>query len=399
MTASSQAALGDRSLFPDLGDTIYLNHAAVSPPASPVRQAVLAMLDTYSRDGAAAVTHAVAQRQALKEGLGRLLGASAAELALVPSTTWGVTSIARGLSWKRGERVVLFEGEFPANVTPWQQAAQDYGLEVCFVRASTFAQDEAAGLRELDRALSKGARLCAVSFVQFRDGLRMPLRAIADRVHAAGGELFVDAIQGIGIVPLDVRAADVDYLACGAHKWLLALEGAGFLYVREGLAPALSPRLAGWLSHEQALDFLVRGTRSLRYDAPLRRDPGVFEVGSANALGFAALGASVALLEGLGIAAILQHVQAFHDALEPPLTALGLRSLRPPTPQQRSGTLSFELPDGQSVAPLAEKLRELGVACATPDGALRFSPHYTCSISQVPRVVQCVERALSLAGR
>ncbi|MBK6579061.1 MAG: aminotransferase class V-fold PLP-dependent enzyme [Sandaracinaceae bacterium] len=180
----------------------------------------------------------------------------------MPNTTAGVITVAQSIAWQPGDRVVLFRGEFPANTTPWQQVAKQHGLELVWLDLADFDASDDQGLTALDSALARGVRLVAVSAVQFRSGLRMPLEAMAQRCHARGAELFVDAIQGLGASPLHV-CMGFDYLASGGHKWLLAAEGAGLLYVRRERMAALTPHLAGWLGHEHAVDFLTRGSGHL----------------------------------------------------------------------------------------------------------------------------------------
>ncbi|MFW5921489.1 MAG: aminotransferase class V-fold PLP-dependent enzyme, partial [Polyangiales bacterium] len=315
-----RARLGDRSLFPDLEPEAYLSHAAISPASIAVREAVTAVLDDYAtKGGTRGFGRWMAQRQRLRATLAELVGADARDIGFVPNTTQGVIDIALCLPWKHGDRVVLFEGEFPANVTPWQRAAELFGLELVFVPLSPFERSHDEGLEQLEAELSRGARLAATSFVQFQTGLRMPVERMAERCHAHGAELFVDAIQGLGAVPLDAGAAGIDYLACGGHKWLMGLEGAGFLYVAPERVRALRPHVAGWLAHEDAFAFLFQGPGHLRYDRPIRRDAGIFEPGAQNVAGYAGLEAAVDLITGLGVERVVEHVSAYLDALEPAL--------------------------------------------------------------------------------
>lgn len=389
--------LGDRTLFPALRPVAYLNHAGVSPPSSAVRDAVTGLLDAYAGTGAGGVAAAVALRARLRERCARLLGVDASEIALTGGATHGVQAIALSLPWRDGDRIVLLAGEFPANVTPWQRAADRFGLEIELVPVSAFEAGDDEGMAALEAALRRGARLVATSAVQFRSGLRMPLRAMADACARSGAELFVDAIQALGVVPLDARALGVDYLATGAHKWLMGLEGAGFLYVRADRRPALRPALAGWLSHEDAVSFLTDGPGHLRYDRPLRRDAAVFEGGSSAALSQAALDASLGLLLDLGVAAIHEHVIRYLDRLEAALLARGFRSLRAPEPARRSGILSGLPPPGRSAPALRDALARAGVAVAIPDGAVRFAPHWPNDADrELPAVVAAIDAALAV---
>jgi cysteine desulfurase/selenocysteine lyase len=233
--------LGSREgWFDALRPFAYLNHAAVAPHAGPVRAAVLACMDAYAAEGIGGFGATLARRQALRARLAALLGADGDELAFVPNTTAGVITVAQSIAWTPGDRVVLFRGEFPANTTPWQLVAKQHGLELVWLDLADFDESDDQGLAALDSALARGVRLVAVSAVQFRSGLRMPLEAMAQRCRSRGAELFVDAIQGLGASPLHVDMG-FDYLASGGHKWLLGAEGAGLLYVRRERMAGLTP--------------------------------------------------------------------------------------------------------------------------------------------------------------
>jgi selenocysteine lyase/cysteine desulfurase len=237
--------------------------------------------------------------------------------------------------------------------------------------------------------------LVAISAVQFQTGLRMPAVAISELCHAHGAELFVDAIQACGASPIDVEVQGIDYLVTGGHKWLLGFEGAGFLYVRTGAAKKLLPLTASWLSHEEPLGFLFGGAGLLRYDRPLRARADVFETGSSSLLGLAALGATVPRLCELGPGRICEHVNHYIDALETGLIARGFRSLRSADPERRSTLFCVQPPPNVMLPELQRKLLMRGVAVGTPDGNLRFSPHFANALSEVPHVLGAVDEALS----
>lgn len=393
------AHLGDRSLFPQLRYSAYCNHAGVSPVSTPVAAAVGRALADFGREGLGAVFPWLDQREQLRARMTRLLGAREGEIAFTSSTTRGISDIALSLPWKDGERVLLFEGEFPTNVTPWQCAARAFKLELVWLPARAFdvgqQSDQAAdGLERLEAELKRGLRLVAISAVQFQSGLRMPLREMGALCRRYGAELFVDAIQGLGIVPIDVEEMQIDYASSGAHKWLMGTEGTAVLYVRRERAAALVPRVAGWLSHEDADDFLRLGAGHLRYDRALRRDARLFEGSSQSVLGLAALDASVELLLALGVQRIFEHVQAYHDRLEPELVRRGFQSLRSPHAERRSGTASFLAPAQLDPVSLQRALVDAGIACGLPDGVLRFSPHWPNHLREIDDITRAVDAAL-----
>jgi len=388
-------ALGDKSLYPDLQAKAYLAYAATAPVSRLVKAAVNRVLDGFAERGNVAFFEWAEQREKLRTELARLIGARAADVALISGTTRGISDLALCIPWRRGDRVVLFDREFPANITPWQRAAEHFGLELSMVPMARAVLDEESFLEPFERLLERGARLVAVSAVQFQTGLRMPLEAIARLCERYGAELCVDAIQACGVVPLDVERLGVDYLVGGGHKWLLGPDGVGYLYAKPKRARALVPRTAGWLSHENAVSFLSAGPGELRYDRPLRSDIQVLEGSSWSTMGFAALGAAIEPILALGGPEAILQANRYLDALEPAIVARGFQSQRAREPERRSAILSFEPPAGISAADLVVQLRQRGVYASMPDGLLRLAPHFPNSLSETETVVTALDEALT----
>ncbi len=393
MSAHTSPRLGDRSLFPTLSWSVYCNHASVSPASAPVQAAVQTHVAAFAERGLGAFPEWAPRQDALRARLAQLIGARPEDVAFVANTTAGVVSIALCLPWRPRDRVIVFDGEFPTNVTPWQQAARLFDLDLTMLSLDGFGDGTGDGLARLETALRGGARLVAVSAVQFQSGLAMPLAEITRLAHAHGAEVFVDAIQAVGSLPLDVSALDVDYLAAGAHKWLMGLMGAGLLYVAPGCAARLEPRVAGWLSHEDPLRFLFEGPGALTYDRPLRRRADLVESGVAGTTALAALDASTALIAALGVETIAAHVQRYHDRLEPVLVHAGFRSLRATDPAARSAILSVAPPKGRSHAAIADALAKQGVSVACPDGLVRFSPHWPNALEEIDAIAAAIRSA------
>lgn len=357
--------------------------------------AVSECLETYARLGVQGAISRLSHKDEVRERAARLLGCEARQVAFVQSTSAGVTTIARSIPFSVGERVVVFEGEFPANVTPWKLLCEERALSLVTLPIAPFMRSSDEGLALLRAELARGVRLVAVSAVQFQTGLRMPLAAMAALCHAHGAELFVDAIQALGAVPLDVRACDVDYLTAGGHKFLLGLEGAGLLYIGDAALARLSLGLSGWTGHEDAFRFLTEGPGELRYDRPIVRRASFVEQGALSVVGIAALGASLDILLALGVDAIFEHVSGYLDQLEPALRALGCQSVRAPDRARQSASLCVRLPNGKSLSEVARTLlQQHGVASSTPDGYLRFAPHFSNGRAEIPHVVEALHSAL-----
>lgn len=388
-----RARLGDRTLFPRLKAKAYLNHGAISPPSLAVQAAMVAASDRFASDGVGAFQHFMEAREVLRNELAALIGAGPDEIAFVPNTSSGVLAVALCLPWEAGDTVVCLRGEFPTNVTPWQRAAELHGAQVTFHDADDFRADPGRALERLEELLSQGVRVMAVSGVQFQTGFRMPLASIAQICVRHGTQLFVDGIQACGIVPIDVAREGIDFMSVGSHKWLMGPEGCGFVYVRRRLQSSLRPVLASWLSHEEPLKFLFEGAGHLRYDRPIRTGVDFLEYGAQNTMGQMGLQASLRLITGLGVGTILAHVDAYLEPLEAGLVARGFHSLRDSGPAGRSGILSLKPPEDVSPTAVSAQLNRRGVACTSPDGLLRFAPHWPNDSGEVSCVLSAVDDA------
>ncbi len=389
-----EAKLGDRKLFPTLAGTAYLAHAAISPLSAPVCERIAEVVRDYAEGGMTGFMRWAPQLQKVRQDLASLIHADPSEVAFVSNTTQGVIDIAFGLPWRKGDRIVLFDGEFPANITPWQQAAEQFQLELIWLSLEPFHRSAEEGLEQLRRALDRGVRVVAVSAVQYKTGLRMPLAEMAALCLRYGAEIFVDAIQALGATPVDVSWG-IDYVSSGSHKHLMGPEGSGFLYVADRCAAALKPRLAGWLGHEDPIAFLRGDEPMLRYDKPFTRGARSLEIGTTNVIGLAGLGASLEMLNELGVPEIHAHVQRYLDRLEDGLVQRGFKSRRADAPGLRSTLLGVEVPEDVRLSKLQAALRDRGVACNTPDGLIRFAPHWPNSIDEVPLVLDGIDDSLA----
>lgn len=357
-----------------------------------------AFLSDVGRMGVGAFPIWAAQRERLRASLAQLMGADARDIALTSGCTKGITDLALALPLKKGETILTYQGEFPANVSPWQLVAEQKGAHVEFLQLpdpkSENCRERIITDLEIRLSTPENPRWFSVSGVQFQTGLRMPLPELVEVCKRHNTRIFVDGIQGAGAVPWSLRDLGVDAFFSGAHKWLLGLEGVGFGYFSPELMKELRPLTAGWLSYPEAEHFLFRGEGHLRYDRALRTTPQVFEGSTASAIGFAALEAGVDTLLHLGTGVVYEHIQKFHDRIEPRLEELGFSSLRASDPELRSGILSFRPPARVSVPDLSAALRARGVTISIPDGLVRLAPHFSNSLGEVELVVDAFRGAL-----
>lgn len=227
-----------RAGFPITERYAFLSHAAVSPLHQHVQAAVQSYLDHATREPFLAVfPQVMAQFAELKQRLARLINArSPDEIVLMPNTAAGINTAAVSLPLHPGDNVLVLDGDYPANIYPWQQLAYRGVL--------TKVVPQHQGGLDLDllvRRIDHRTRVIALSSAMFATGFRNDLATVGQLCRERGIYFVVDAIQTLGAFPLDVQECHIDMLACGSQKWLLSTPGSGFLYVRRELIRDLVP--------------------------------------------------------------------------------------------------------------------------------------------------------------
>jgi cysteine desulfurase/selenocysteine lyase len=223
--------------FPSTGHLTYLNHAAVSPLCRRAAEAMEWLAQDALNYGSLHYPQWLETYDGLRRSAARLVNGTRDEIALVKNTSEGIATIAMGLDWRPGDKIVAFKEEFPANQYPWRRL-EAKGVSIEWLSATD-------PLDRIDEA-AKGARLLAISFVQFLTGFRADLVAIGQICHRRGVIFVVDAIQGLGAFPVDVQAAHIDALAADGHKWLVGPEGCGILFISKRLQEMVEPMEFGW---------------------------------------------------------------------------------------------------------------------------------------------------------
>ncbi len=368
--------------FGALGDAIYLNSASVGPMPERTRRAV----ERFNRMRAAPYLLPDPDLFAIfaesRRLVARLVNASPDEIALATNTSYGLNVAAHALPFESGDVVVVSDREFPANVYPWLHL-RERGIEVELAPVTAQGWPDEAHL--LERAADPRVRAIAVSLVQFSNGYAVDLAALSAATRASGTWLIVDAIQGIGQVPVDLAATPVDMLSCGGQKWLLAPWGSGFTYVRRELIALLEPPLPGWMAFEGTDDFSRLTDYGTRYRADARR----FEMITLPYQDFAGFNESLGLVLEAGVARIAEHARACH---EPVLEWAARGAARITSPQGKHGSaiLCVAPPDP---ARTHAALKAAGVHCSLREGSIRLSPHLFNTVAQMERVAEVLASA------
>ncbi|MGH8035456.1 MAG: aminotransferase class V-fold PLP-dependent enzyme, partial [Lysobacterales bacterium] len=283
--------------FPCKQAGYYFNHAAISPWPAATAAAVAKFAAENARQGPAAYSEWLKRERRLRKQLATLVGAASdQDIALVKNTTEAISVVAWGLDWRAGDNLVLPEGEFPSNRLPWL-AQRERGVEIREVDIRGAENAEQALISAMDR----NTRLLAVSSVQWRDGFRLDLEQLGAACKARGALFFVDAIQQLGALQIDVSACHINFLAADAHKWLLGPEGIAIFYSDAESRPLVRLRQLGWHMFENPWSF---DPGEETPTASARR----FEAGSPNTLGQVALSASLDVLFETGLEKVEQQV-------------------------------------------------------------------------------------------
>lgn len=384
------AALAElRAAFPVAEFWIYFNHAAVAPVALPVERAVAEFLAQARRDGSAGFAGWLARREQARRSAAALLGARPDEVAFTTSTSQGLINVAEGLALEPGDEIVLLEDDFPSNQIPWWRQARRGARLVPVPRDADGRVTPGALLARV----GPRTRVVAVSWVAFDRGQRLDLAALgaglAERnaqAAAAGGRralLCVDAIQGLGAFPLDVRACGIDFLSADSHKWLLGLEGVGLFFCRaERLAELDSPLTSWWSMAEPFAPF--------RPGAPLQPDARRFEYACLPTAALFGVEAALRLLLDAGQPAVERQVLELTDRLAAGLAGRGWELLSPRAlPGDRSGIVTARPPDGDARAAV-ERLLARRVQAVERGGGVRFSPHAWNTAAEVDRALEAL---------
>jgi cysteine desulfurase / selenocysteine lyase len=364
-----------RSHMPVARRWAYFDHAAVSPLTGDARQALARFADDATENGAAFYPAWTKQIEDLRHRAAAMIGADLGEIALVANTTAGINLVAEGFPWQPGDNVVTRADEFPANQYPWIRLAEQ-GVETRRI--------ETGGCRlDIDRLLDAcddRTRIITISWVSYSHGWRHDLAQLAEVAHRKSALLFVDAVQGLGVFPIDVKQSGIDFLSADGHKWMLSPEGAGLFYARREHLDLLRPRNVGWNSVKGAHDFN-------RIDYDIRDTAERYEGGSLNAAGFIALGASLELLSRFPAQARARRVLELTDLACKRLQDLGAVIISDrSSDQHKSGILLFELP-GRDPQAIRRECVEKGVILGCRAGRLRISPHVYNDESDIDRLI------------
>jgi len=361
--AGAQPLAHYRAEFPIFRDTIYLNTCSLGALGNRTRRRMEQFLDLWQARGASAWYDvwwtALGE---LRARYARTIAAGPDEVALAPSISVAISTVAEALDYRARPRVVVTSLDFPTVAYQWL-AKRARGVELVVVESPDRIS---VPVEAIARAVDERTALVATSHVYFTSGAIQDIRAVAAAAHAKGALCLIDAYQSVGQVPVDAAASGVDFLTAGGLKWLLGGPGVVFLYVRAELARRLTPAIAGWFGHRNQFAF---DARSLELHEDARR----FELGTPSVAAVYAQLGGLDYIDEIGIPAIRRVIAALTEDLIDKARARGFRPHVASRPDERSAIVMLPATDP---AAAVRHLAAGGIIGDARPGHVRLSPFF-----------------------
>ncbi|HXG63934.1 MAG TPA: aminotransferase class V-fold PLP-dependent enzyme [Blastocatellia bacterium] len=367
-----------RALFPVTQRYAYLNHSAVCPISTRVRDAMTGLLRDVTENGSANYADWCQTYERVRAAAARLVNAQAHEIAFMRNTSEGISAVANGIEWRAGDAVVTCNVEFPSNIYPWMRLCQERGIRMKMAEE----RDGRIDLDELLALVDERTRVVTISWVQFASGFRADLARIGRFCRERGILFFVDAIQGLGGLKLDVERDYVDAFAADAHKYLLGPEGVALMYISDRVLEQIRPTVVGWTSVKDYANHLD-------YDLTYRDGALRFEYGTLNTVGIYGLGAALDLFLEIGPEKIASYLLGLTDYLAERLAAKGYKVVSSRRQGEASAVVTCEH-ERHSPAELYRLLQAKNIITAPRARRLRISPHFYNTREEIDALIEAL---------
>ncbi len=354
MNSTDDDPLGVRRDFPVVEESIYLDSAYIAPSPLQAVEAAQAFLAAKATDPVS-LGLMLEETDAVRRGFARLIGAKEAEIGVLYATSEGENIVARALNLGGGDNVVIDDLHYETTYVLYRHLAEERGLELRIVPS----QAGVASVEAFAAQVDERTRLVSVAWVSHQNGYQHDLAALADLAHAHGAYLYADAIQGIGMLALDVNSVGIDFLTTGTYKWLLGSYGVAPFYVREDLLDMVALDRYGALHIAQELG----GHRFELYQDARKYGYATMAFGAVYQLR-----AALDYLQQVGVPRIERHTVGLAHRLHQGLTAQGFEVWTPPA--NRSAIVTFE--HGRDLALVRRSLDQAGIKLSFKDQGVKL---------------------------
>lgn len=368
-----------REQFAILSTHNYLNSAAISPIPQKAIDAVTFQLQDVANFASLHFPDWIETKGRARSQIARMLNVKEENVAFMRNTSDGFASVALGIEWNSDDNIVSFEKEFPANFYPWRRVRDKYGvdLRLCPER------DSRIDIEEFISLIDSNTKLVTISAVQFASGFRADLERIGKAAHAVDALFAVDVIQGLGAMPFDLPAQNVDIASSASHKWLCAPEGCGILYLSDRALERVEPTFVGWISVETPWDFAD-------VEQPFRSNALAWESGTTTSSLFYGMEQSLKMLIEADPAKIEKHLEKLTDMICESINTQKFKILSSRKMGEKSQIVTLKPLGGKTADEVFQDLENQNTVVSARSGNLRIAPHFYNNESDIERFIKMV---------
>lgn len=365
-----------RSQFPILEGAVHLANCSQSPQALRVRKAVDDYFDDW-KEKAMNWEKWMAEVSASKEEFARLINGRPGEVSMHASASQGITAVASSFDYSgKRNKVVVTEADFPTVIFIWK-ACQRLGVNLEIVPVVDGEIDPAS----YERAVDERTLITCVPQVYYQNGFKQDLALIAEIAHKKGSLVFVDAYQGLGTEPVDVRAMGIDILVSGNLKYLLGMPGSAYLYVKDELISGMKPTATGWLGQEDPFAFNIH---DFRYAGDARR----FDTGTPIVVAAYAAGEGMRIINEVGVARIKPWIDELSRHALREVEKRGFETTSPRDIAKKGAITSILVPSPDAVE---AELKKRGILVSARGPVVRLAHHFFVTTADIDRALDDLE--------
>jgi cysteine desulfurase / selenocysteine lyase len=367
--------------YPVNQEMIWLNNCGTTPAGTHIVNTLSRFMEGYARKGIfTEVAGYPKVRSNIKNILARILNCLPDELALIHNTAEGMNFISHGLKLSAEDEVILLENEYPSNIYPWRHLKK-HGVKLVTAPMQTSPETFFGALKRLITAKTRAISLSAVHWCT---GMPLPLEQVGKLCKENSIDFIVDAAQGVGMQPLDVRSANIDYMAFSAWKWLLGPLGLGVLFVSQEKLNHLDPVFIGTAS-------VINDKEYLPYKSELKPTADRFTISTANFIDWVYFEAALEFLQDIGFSMVRERIHELSARLRDGLVHMGFKVFSDRFQDRPTGIVACEKP-GVPTHAVIRHLKKNRVVIAERLGRVRFSPHVYISPQQIDEVLNVLDR-------
>ncbi len=370
-----------RAEFSILQRKTYMNSCSLGALSQRSMRGINQFMETWNEWGAHAWYEIwLGQIADVRRKFASVIGAQLHEVAIAPSVSAALSSIATALDYNERNKVVMADMDFPTLAYQWL-VKERLGVKCSFVESP----DRIHVPPELfEPAVDDKTALVATSRVFFTSGYLQDVRAVADIAHKHGAYVLIDDYQGTGQIPIDVVEQDIDFLVTGTLKWLMGGPGLALVYIREGLLPDLRPTITGWFGHRDQFQFKTR-------EFEFRPEATRIEMGTPAVPTIYAANGGLDIVQEISVERICERTRYLTNDLVARAREHGWKVRAPQEPERRSSIVMVELEHPEEVV---KALVARNIIVDSRPGLLRISPYFYNTIEENAIVVDAIAEIL-----